>query len=189
MNRVSRVALTATFAALLAFTALAQVPPPPDLSGRWTLNATGQLPDENLPCVFEGSGLMSQDGTQLTGQASLMLVSGPAACPAEMMADLTGSLDGSIFTGILDGGDLFGILDFTGQVDPVPAVAVSPLSARTLAGRFTVRPGGPFGGTTGGWSAARILSVLEIPTLTGVGVAALIALLAAASFVLLRRAA
>lgn len=158
--------------------ALAQVPTPDDLSGQWTLSATGLLPEQNLPCVFEGSGQMTQNGSQLTGQATLLLVEGPDACPGEMMADLDGSLDGLFFGGTLDGGEMFGVLDFSGQVSQ---------DGRMISGDYTVRDGGPFQGTDGQWSSERLLSVLAIPTLSGSALLVLALLLLGAAFFTLRR--
>lgn len=177
MNRISRIAFTASLAALVAGAALAQVPAPVDLSGHWSLSATGLLPGQNLPCVFEGSGFMTQSGGQLQGHATLMLVQGPAVCPAEMMAQLSGVLDGLTFFGTLNGGDMFGMLDFQGRVGP---------DGRSLMGSFTVRSGGPFSGTTGEWSS-NLLAIFRIPTLSGIGLALLALLILVASFLVLRR--
>ena len=150
----------------------------PDLSGQWTLQATGQLPGEETPCVFQGGGSMTQTGDQVTGQATLMLVSGPAACPAEMMADLSGLVEGSAFFGTLDGGEMFGMLQFQGTIGQ---------EETTLVGTYEVEPEGPFSGTTGTWQAMIAQSILAIPTANAATLTLLAALLAAASLLFLRQ--
>lgn len=150
--------------------------PSPNLSGQWTLNASGLLPDGEMPCTFQGNGNMVQDGNHLFGQADLMLVSGPPACPAEMSANLDGMLDGSSFMGTLDGGAMFGVLAFSGMIGP---------DCRSLEGTYSVSSG-PFMGVTGTWSSALANGFL-IPVLDGVGLFLLAGLLAYAGVILLRR--
>lgn len=164
----------------------------PDLAGTWEVQASGVLEEVDAPalragvergvlqepCVFEGTGDVVQDGSQVTGQVTLTLVSGPPGCPDEMMADLTGSLDGFQFGGVLDGGQLFGALDFVGTVAG---------DGGSIQGSYTVRPGGPFSNVINGtWSAVVQHSILAIPTLGTWGLLALAALLLLASVRLLR---
>lgn len=151
-----------------------------DLEGTWALQASGVIPPEEEPCVFEGSGDMAQSGDQLTGQATLLLVSGPAVCPAEMAADIMGEVEGSSFFGMLDGGEQFGGLNFSGAISN---------DGSSIEGTYSVKPEGPFSDVTDGtWSAAvQQLSVLEIPTLGAWGLAVLTALLALTSLLVLRR--
>lgn len=176
---------------ILAVPVSAQV----NLEGTWDLQASGVLlPQVELkhdtaldrgvvidpdPCVFEGSGNMTQTGDQLSGQATLMLVSGPTDCPDEMMADIMGEVEGSSFFGMLDGGEMFGGLNFTGTIST---------DGTSIEGTYDVKPDGPFSNVTdGSWTAALQLSILAIPTLGSWGVTLLAALLALTSLLFLRR--
>lgn len=152
----------------------------PNLEGTWDLQVSGVIPPEVEPCVFEGSGDMVQDGDQLTGQATLLLVSGPTVCPPEMAADIMGEVEGSSFFGMLDGGEQFGGLNFTGTLSN---------DGSSIEGTYDVKPEGPFSDVTDGtWSAVvQQVSVLEIPTVGAWGLALLTALLALTSLLVLRR--
>lgn len=176
MKTPFRIALVVLLLPTFAWPAFGQ----PNLEGTWDLQVSGVLPSETDPCVFEGSGEMVQDGDQLTGMATLMLVSGPAACPLEMMADLMGEVEGSSFFGMLDGGQMFGGLNFSGTIAG---------DGSSIQGTYEVKPEGPFTGVTDGtWSAAvqQQVSVLEIPTVGAWGLMLLAALLALASLLFLR---
>lgn len=150
---------------LAAVPAAAQVP---DLSGTWQLDTTAELPNDGGTCIFQGQAQVTQDGTDLGGTATLTLVGGPAACPPVMMADLGGEVsgDGCIEVGLLLGGNL-GEASFTG----CPGEAED-----SLEGSYEVTSG-PFAGTVGNWIAVVGRNVLAIPTLSAVGVAALVVLL------------
>lgn len=167
--------LTLIAAVALVPNALAQ---PADYSGTWAMQASALLPGENVPCMYEGTVTLMQNGDQLSGPVMLSLVSGPAACPGELMAQLTATVNGAqIEMGMLDGGAMLGTAFFSGG----PGDGMDD-----LVGRFGVETG-PYAGTNGAWAAQRLISVLEIPTLTTVGLVALVALLLAAATVILRR--
>jgi len=152
------------------------VPPAGDLSGDWSLPTTCTLPTEE-ECVFEGGGTLIQDGDQIGGQATLMLVSGPEPpCPAEMMATVMGTLNGLLFVGTLDGGQL-GMLSFSGDVSP---------DLQMIQGTSRVPDGEPFQGTICTWSAARQQAVF-IPTLSEAALALLAVLLLGGGLLMLRR--
>jgi hypothetical protein len=152
----------------------------PDISGTWNLETDSSLGgDEGGPvCSFAGTALISQQGAELSGSSHLSLVSGGAECPGSMQADLTGEVQGSeIQMGMLFGGGAFGTAEFNGTVGA---------ERGTAGGTFDVQQG-PFAGAGGTWSAVRGESVLAIPSLTGVGIALLVALLAVSAAVVLRR--
>jgi len=155
------------------------VPPGTDLSGRWILTSSCTLPAEEQACVYEGSGELMQNGGPVNGQVTLFLISGPAGCPAEMMASVMGTLSGLAFFGTLDGGMLLGTLDFSGQASA---------DGSTLGGDSNSPDGQPFAGTSCTWSAARRqLFDPSIPTLSGVALALLAVLLLAGGVLMLRR--
>lgn len=160
--------LLITLPALLAATPAAAQAPPPEYSGTWSLSTTAELPDDGGTCIFEGTAQVTQDGTDLGGTANLSLINGPPDCPPAMMADLDGEVgdDGCIELGLLLGGN-FGEASFTG----CPGEAVD-----TLVGSFQVTSG-PFEGGGGTWTAVMGASVLAIPTLSALGLAALVVLL------------
>lgn len=165
--RVAALFLLALPVLLVATPAAAQAPPP-DYSGTWSLSTTAELPDDGGTCIFEGTAQVTQDGTDLAGTANLSLINGPPDCPPAMMADLDGEVedDGCIELGLLLGGN-FGEASFTG----CPGEA-----ADTLVGSFQVTSG-PFEGGGGTWTAVIGASVLAIPTLSALGLAALVVLL------------
>lgn len=141
-----------------------------DLSGSWLMDTDANLPEDGGTCVYSGACEMLQTGNDLTGTVDLSLVSGPADCPAEM----TAALDG-----VVDGDDVFGTL--SGQAGEA---AFEGSRANSFVGGFNATEG-PFAGSTGDWLAVRPASVLEIPTLSGVGLTLLVlALLAGGAWVL-----
>lgn len=171
------IVLALTTALSLAGAASAQVPPP-DYSGNWALSSSAILPNDGGTCMFEGMATIMQNGTDLVGNATLMLVDGPAACPMEMMADLSGQVGagGCVELGLLLGGQL-GEAAFTGCPENGPD---------SLGGRVSVESG-PFVGTVGDWSALRVRpSVLEIPTLSALGLTGFVMILLVAGALLLR---
>jgi len=179
--RCSTMALIALAIAVLAptFAHAGMIPPGADLSGRWTLTSSCNLPAEEQACVYEGSGELLQDGSPVNGQATLFLLSGPAGCPPEMMATLLGNVSGLSFFGSLDGGMPLGILTFGGQISA---------DGNSVSGDSSSPDGQPFAGTTCTWSAARrVLFDPSIPTLSGVALALLAALLLAGGVLILRR--
>ncbi len=163
----------ALLALLLPAAALAQ-PAVVDLSGPWGLQATGNLSAGAAPCSFQGAADLVQTGSQISGVAFLNLLSGPDGCPAEMTADVSGVIQGLDFTATLDGGAL-GVLDTSGQ---------AAQDGSSAQGSYLVTQG-PFQNVTGDWSLTQA-STFAIPTLGGIGLAALIGLLAAAGFLALR---
>lgn len=153
-----------------------------DLTGTWMLELTVLLDGEGEPCRYSGTVVASQDEASWTGPAELVLVSGPAECPAEMIGDLTGSLNedgGVIFiTGFVDGGDPSGVATFDGTISPNPGGTGTMIVTQ-----------GPFVETEGEWIAILQQSVLEIPGLTPVGLTLLtLLLLAGGAWLLARRA-
>lgn len=148
-----------------------------DLTGSWQLEMSVTLEGEETPCLYQGTAAINQTGSTLTGTAEMSLQSGPASCPSEMVADLTGSADENkqlIVVGTLSG--QLGAVDFSGSISPNPGGS----------GTFSVTQG-PFTGETGTWTAEQLSSILVIPTLTGLGLTALvILLLAGGTFVLYR---
>jgi len=148
----------------------------PSYAGHWLVDATFQIPDVGT-CVYKGTADVMQDGTTLSGMVVLTLVSGPGPCPAEMMASLDGTAGvAGVELGLLLGGDL-GQASFSGDRDP---------KSGALMGDAMVE-GGPFTGTDGTWMAVLAPLVLAIPTLTALGLAALVTLLLAAGAWMLRR--
>jgi len=196
MKHVARVAVLGIALLAICLPLAAQTP---DFTGTWTLQTNGYLPDENIPCVYEGTVQFSQTGpSEWVGPATLTLVSGPPACPAEMMATCTGGLDGGTFGGTLDGGDMYGFASFSGTEvtagkikgtlgdAPDGAHSKATLAAKAgWQGGFTTSTG-PFSGTSGTFVAMR-QSVLEIPTLTETGLLLMaILLMASAVYFLVR---
>lgn len=178
-------------------TALAQV----DYSGVWTLTTVTTLPDETLPCNYEGTAVITQVGTALSGQAELTLTSGPGACPSEMSAQVTGVVNGTeVELGLLLGGQ-FGEATFTSVSRPlVNASSEAHISAQSggpvakpeavnLNGPFNVTKGA-FAGQGGNWNAVfkAGFSIAIIPTLAYYGALIFgILLLAIGGFRLRRR--
>lgn len=171
--------LAVVLAVALATPAAAQI----DLTGTWNLEVTTTLDGEESPCVFQGPVQATQDQNDVwNGPAELALISGPAACPGEMLGDLTGFVEQSenqaFITGTIDGGQL-GLADFTGTISPNPGGD----------GTMSVSEG-PFAGSSGTWLAELQQSVLEIPNLTPLGLGLLtLLLLAAGGWVLSRQPA
>jgi len=178
-HRTLALAAALVAALLAAPAARAQVV---DVSGSWELQTSvffGQ--GEGLPdCEYQGSAEITQNGTDLGGTSSLTLESGDASCPAEMAADVDGQIMGNLLEmGMLMGGQL-GTAQWGGTVAPAAAEGVT-------GGDFLV-DSGPFSGSGGIWSAQRgTPPVLAIPTLTTLGLVALVALLLGAAALLLRR--
>jgi hypothetical protein len=154
----------------------------PDISGTWNLQMTTLLEGEEQPCVYVGTVQASQVDSVWEGPAELGLVTGPPACPAEMIGDLTGNLEteGGVttITGFIDGGGPDGNADFSGTITPNPGGS----------GSFAVTQG-PFLGEEGTWLAQLRQSLLEIPGLTPAGLTALTLLLLAGGAWLLSRQA
>jgi hypothetical protein len=177
-----KLALAAATVAVVLATLVVSAPPAaaqgaPSYAGHWLVDATFDLPDVGT-CIYQGTIDVMQDGTALSGTLVLTLVSGPMACPAEMMASLAGTAGpGGVELGMLLGGDL-GQASFSGDRDP---------KSGALMGGSMVQEG-PYAGTAGTWMAVLARqSVIEIPTLTALGLAALVTLLLAAGAWILRR--
>ncbi len=195
MKPIVRVAsFLLVFSGFLTITAFAQ----PDVSGTWALQTTAQLSDENEPCLFSGTARVVQVGSRINGPAQLFLDSGPAACPAEMMAQLTGTVGPQGLSGTLNGGDLFGVASFQGQVNAGGVslqgtiefqrrAGAGPAPGGGATGGFSVTSG-PFSGGMGTWDA-QLTEVMGIPVLTAAGVAFLTALILLSTIWLLRRTA
>lgn len=184
MSMKSHRSLVLVFGLLAAGVVWAQAE---DLSGLWTLEASGLLLGSQEPCTFQGTAQVTQTGSEISGTAELSLIAGPAACPAEMTAAITGVLEGDQISGNLLGGNL-GEATFTGSLG-AGAVAVAARAVSGVQGGYDVTQG-PFAGVAGSWAAlfrggqARF----AIPTL-GVWTLLLLAtlLLAAGAWVLRRR--
>jgi hypothetical protein len=159
----------------------------PDLSGDWTLQATAFLPPglggTGGSCTFEGTADVGQDGTSLSGDAALTLVDGSMGCPDQMDASLTGEvIDNQVNMGMLMG--QLGETTFNGTLGPNLALQGG---GNTLSGTMSVTAG-PFAGSTGTWSGVQgTAPVVEVPALSAVGLALLVAILLLVGGVLLRR--
>lgn len=186
MNRtVSLVAVVLLVSIVAAAPAAnAQMQPPPDLTGTWNMDLEAFIGDANEPCVFEGVADIVDDGGSLTGRVDVVLVSGPDNCPPEMMADLTGGTQtgeavGSVLvSGLLQGGEMFGEASFNGSI------STNPGGSGTLS-----VSSGPFAGGSGNWMVQLQQSVLEIPTVSAVGLLLLTVLILAAGTLVLRHVA
>ena len=167
-----------------------------DYSGTWGLDATTYLPDEMQPCEYSGTAIISQNGADLSGTASLTLTSGPGACPSEMTAAVSGVVrSGNIELGLLLGGQL-GEATFYSQ-GAAPAVVQSGAGVgktvenggMSLGGSFNVTVG-PYAGQVGSWSAmmaAMMVDEQPIPTLAFYGLLMLVLVLVVAGGFSLRR--
>ncbi|MFP3941378.1 MAG: hypothetical protein ACLF0P_13855 [Thermoanaerobaculia bacterium] len=176
--RFPSAALGVVLAAALATPAAAQI----DLTGTWNLEMTTTLPGEETPCLYQGTVQATQaTDDSWNGPVELSLVSGPQACPAEMLGDGTGFVeqgeDEAFITGTIDGGEEFGLATFDGTILPNPGGG----------GDFSVDEG-EFADEEGTWSMELLQSVLEIPAATPVGLAVLtFLLLGAGGWVLSRQ--
>ena len=192
-RRSTILALFACGALALAAAAPAQQAVP-DFSGTWQLQTTIDLPANEVQpevsvlekqgqCTYEGTAELTQDVEGVTGPVDLDLVSGPAECPPEML----GTLSGNIFS---EGGEFF----FNGAIagEQPQGIGVS-----SVEGTISPNPGGsgsiavtqgPFQGAQGSWTAQLLQSVLEIPTLTAVGLTLLTLTILAAGALMLRQA-
>jgi hypothetical protein len=169
---------------------------PTDLTGTWDMQATVELPPPEPaarpradlepkgvvadPCVFRGTANIVDQSGDLSGTVDLMLFSGPAGCPAEMSGMLSGGTDpgtSEIFVGGTISGPL-GMLSFSGSLTPNPGGG----------GTFDVTQGA-FMGASGSWAAQLAQNILEIPTLTAVGLTLLTLLVLGAGYVILRHGA
>ena len=164
-----------------------------DYSGTWNLTTQTQLPDpdtqtqlsdSNDPCIFDGTALITQDGTVLTGTASLTRTSGPGACPSDLTAEVTGSvLKNNVVLGLLLGGQL-GEATFTSPAAPNMMQSANGDTGKvkadgmSLAGGFEVTKG-DFMGQTGSWGAMMVAKMddFPIPTLAFYGGLTLVLLL------------
>jgi hypothetical protein len=152
---------------------------PLDVAGDWNLELTVQLPNEGGSCTFGGYAQVIQDGSQFSGTASLFLVEGAAACPAEMSANISGTVAGGVIeTGMLEGGNL-GTASFTGSL--LNNKAEGPMSGGTMV--LT----GPFAGAMGMWTAFVGNAVSAIPVLGPVGIAVMVGILLTVALLFLHR--
>lgn len=161
-----------------------------NLTGVWSLTYQGLLSGEEMPCVYQGTVtvLPGSEG----GNSTATLQSGPAACPDQMMAEITSLVvDGFSVSGTLDGGQQFGMLEFQGQADMgVPMEAKAGVKPRTAAANgLMVRGGyvvtaGPFSDTEGSFEAERRGDLSDIPLLNPVGLLGLAALMVGAALYL-----
>ncbi len=173
MTRHSTLAL-AVLVLGLSLPATAQVP---DISGRWTIESTGELPMAGGTCHFSGQITIHQSGSSLTGNSFQELLSGPAGCAPNLNGMMTGMVDAK---GCVDG-QIMSALG-TGSFSGCPGNAMD-----SLVGDFSNETG-PFAGGSGTWMAAKA-PALEIPTLSAIGLTLLTLLtLAVGGWLLLRRA-
>jgi len=147
-------------------------------TGQWDLQANGILPDVQGTCLFQGTANVVQNGNAISGDATLMLQSGPQACPPEMMAQIQGAWEtDTLLFGALLGGNLGEASFSTGPV----------VRAVQLGGSYIVTSG-PFNGVSGSWQAVmRAVAAAQIPTLATLGVVLLAALLFGVGGMVLRR--
>lgn len=183
MRALTRLLLTA--ALLVALPAVAPAGETIDLSGQWEITAevfpVQQQPQEGgqTPCSFAGTADITQDGSEFGGTAELELLDGPAECPLEMDADVSGAIDegGNVEAAMLDG--QLGTAFFSGTFGIVDEIE---------GGGTVDTETGPFGGSSGTWSAALgAPPVQAIPTLTGLGLIGLVVLLAVSALLVVRR--
>jgi len=181
----------------LVATAQAQL----DHTGTWNLTTVTYLPNEDLPCDYAGQAVITQVGTTITGTAELTLTSGPATCPSEMSAKVTGvATDSGVELGLLLGGSL-GEATFCSNSDKLCALPSGQPSkaaqagndtieadAMSLAGPFSVTEG-TYAGQTGNWSAIMVeaFSSLPVPTLAFYGALVFILMLLLIGGLSLRR--
>jgi len=183
-------------AVLLVLCAAAAPAQPLDLQGNWQLTVnstvfpagagTADLPDKGVAvdaCTHQGTATLTQDGTDFSGSATLMLIDGsPMQCPEEMMATISGSEVGGDISGTLTSAE-FGTADFDGS----SLVKVRGDKATgTLAGTYLTTGGGPLNGN-GTWVAVARATVLDIPTLGPFGLTLLALIVLTAGAFLLRR--
>jgi len=196
LSRICAALFAASIIIVPAATAFAQAAPP-SIAGTWALHAEVTPEGEEVPCIFEGTTTLAQEGTAVNGPATLSLVSGPASCPAE----LSGTLDGTVgigrigettVSGTIKGSAPAGDADFSGTFSPVVVSIASPraLVAMALAmqapmsGSGSISVGtGPFAGAGGTWMA----SAPAVPMLNPLGLLLLVALLLLAGYIALRR--
>ena len=178
-TRAPRIAIPALLLAL-ALVAPAAIRAQSELEGTWELQAETTLSGEETPCLYQGQLPLTQNENDWSGPAELFLLSGPAACPAEMTGDLTGNIT-------QDGNDFF----IDGFVD-----GTAPQGAATFTGVLSANPGGggtfavtdgPFQDEEGVWAAELLESILEIPHLGPLGLTVLTALLLGAGAWILAR--
>jgi len=195
--RDHRAHLVAAALLVLAFGVAAPASAQVDFSGTWSLDVETSEPvpvgastpalDTKLvmdPCVYSGTVVLTQVGDAVSGPAELVLVSGPASCPAEMTGMLMGTLSsdgmgGFLIDGTIEGSDPTGTTSFSGTISPNPGGN----------GDLTVTKG-DFAGTGGTWSAVLQQFVLEVPTLGPIGLGLLtLLLLGAGAWILARQPA
>ncbi len=146
------------------------------VAGDWQIEATFEVPDVGT-CDYSGTAQVTQDGTAFSGVAQLFLNDGGEICPAEMSADLTGTVVGdSLEMGVLMGGEL-GTATFTASL----LKAAGPLQGTTMVNT------GLFTGATSLWVATPAPAVLTIPVLGPWGTATLVGLLFLSGVFLLMR--
>lgn len=164
----------------LALIAPAALQAQSELEGNWQLETSTILSGETTPCLYQGQLPLTQNESNWSGPTELFLVSGPAACPAEMTGDLTGNInqDGDQFfiDGFVDGTDPTGDATFTGVITANPGGG----------GTFAVQEG-PFADEEGSWAAQLLHSPMEIPDLGPLGLVLLTALLLGAGAWVLAR--
>jgi hypothetical protein len=154
-----------------------------NLSGTWTLGSSFTLPElqkQLAPCVFNGAAVIQQDGSEIFGRVIQTLVSGPEECPAEMLADLSGSYNPVSkqvsLQGSMDGGTQFGMASFGGEISPEQG-----------GGGESAVEQGPFAGASGTWTAVLTQQGEGIPVATPVGLTLLVLVLLAVGSALLRQ--
>ncbi len=148
----------------------------PDVSGVWKIETNADLPENGGTCVFSGKATIQQAGSSISGYPILKLVSGPVSCPPFLTAQLTGTVDEkACVDGMLSSGPL-GTSYFS----------CCPGEGGGCNGEFGTETG-PYAGSGGTFAALMLPSVLEIPTLTAGGLAALAILVLALGGWLLRR--
>lgn len=196
MNRIVSLAAVLILALVAGAPGTVAQAQQPDLTGTWNMDAEVNLPVDQPAlqgeaaskgvvqepdCIYQGRAQITDDGGQLSGQVDLVLVEGLEGCPMEMMATLsggtqTGEAVGSVLvSGTLDGGEAFGMASFTGSI------STNPGGSGTLS-----VSSGPFAGGSGGWMVQLQQSVLEIPTVSAVGLLLLTVLILSAGTLVLR---
>ncbi len=150
-----------------------------DLSGTWNLtaNATfGPAKGEVVDCQFTGQAqIMMETSSTFGGQAALTLSGGSQRCPAEMDADV----DGTVANGVVQMSMLMGPLG-TAQFSSGPG-----RKGQALQGGYSVTAGN-FSGTSGSWTAVfagtPAPQIVPAAGLWGLALLALLTLLAGGRF-------
>jgi len=168
--------------------------PVPNVVGNWNLTTMMTLDGQEAACVFQGIVTLAQDGAAVTAPAALGLLSGPDACPGELLGDLSGAVafgegETILIVGTISGTDPGGAASFSGTIEPeAPGMSIAgfggaPQAPPAGGGSMSVTQG-PFAGLTGTWNA---VPTAAVPTFAPLALVLLVGLLLAIGAYALRR--